>query len=248
MSEVTTPTDVTIGERLRSLPEGARGVARTADVDTRLVGLLIALVVIWVGFNVASGGTFLTARNLWNLSVQSASIAIMATGMVLVIVSRNIDLSVGSMLGFIGYTMAMAMTVWLPETLGIGPGPPRDLDHRRRARARARPRRRRHPGLRHRLRQHPVIHRHARRPARLPRTHLPVRPGPDHCAPRHDLSGCSEAGRRARWASGDRGPSASSPSRSSSWASSSCGVARRSTDSRCGRCGPPWPSVSSRSS
>lgn len=123
MSEVTTPTDVTIGERLRSLPEGARGVARVADVDTRLVGLLMALVIIWIGFNVASGGTFLTARNLWNLSVQSASIAIMATGMVLVIVSRNIDLSVGSMLGFIGYTMAMAMTVWLPETLGLG------LDH-----------------------------------------------------------------------------------------------------------------------
>ena len=41
-------------------------------------------------------------RNLWNLSVQSSSIAIMATGMVLIIVSRNIDLSVGSMLGFIG--------------------------------------------------------------------------------------------------------------------------------------------------
>src|SRR5687767_7554645 len=124
MSEVTTPPDVTIGERLRSLPEGARGVARVADVDTRLVGLVAALVIIWVGFNIASGGTFLTARNLWNLSVQSASIGIMATGMVLVIVSRNIDLSVGAMLGFIGYTMAMAQTVWLPQGLGLGLGHP----------------------------------------------------------------------------------------------------------------------------
>jgi D-xylose transport system permease protein len=80
------------------------------EIDTRLVGMLVALVVIWVAFNVRSGGDFLTARNLWNLSVQSTSIAVMATGMVLIIVSRNIDLSVGSMLGFLGYTMALVQT------------------------------------------------------------------------------------------------------------------------------------------
>jgi D-xylose transport system permease protein len=79
-----------------------------------------ALAVIWVFFNILSGGNFLTPRNLWNLSVQSASIAIMATGMVLIIVSRNIDLSVGSMLGFLGYTMAMVQAVWIPQTLGFG--------------------------------------------------------------------------------------------------------------------------------
>src|SRR5436309_6074220 len=82
--------------------------------------MVAALALIWIGFNVLSGGTFLTARNLWNLSVQSASIAIMATGMVLVIVSRNIDLSVGSMLGFLGYTMAMTQAVWIPQSLGLG--------------------------------------------------------------------------------------------------------------------------------
>jgi D-xylose transport system permease protein len=95
-------------------------VVRAADVDTRLLGLVLALAIIWIGFNLVTDGSFLTARNLWNLSVQSASIAIMATGMVLVIVARHIDLSVGAMLGFIGYTMAMAQTVWLPETLGLG--------------------------------------------------------------------------------------------------------------------------------
>ena len=72
--------------------------------------MVLALAVIWIGFHILSGGDFLTARNLWNLSVQSASIAIMATGMVLIIVSRNIDLSVGSLLGFLGYTMAMVQT------------------------------------------------------------------------------------------------------------------------------------------
>ncbi|MFM8713127.1 MAG: sugar ABC transporter permease, partial [Actinomycetota bacterium] len=89
-------------------------------IDTRLAGMVAALVVIWVGFHFLSDGAFLTSRNLWNLSVQSASIAIMATGMVLIIVSRNIDLSVGSLLGFLGYVMAVAQARWIPERLGLG--------------------------------------------------------------------------------------------------------------------------------
>ncbi len=87
-----------------------RSVLADTELDTRLLGMIIALAVIWLAFNIRSGGDFLTARNLWNLSVQSTSIAIMATGMVLIIVSRNIDLSVGSLLGFLGYTMALVQT------------------------------------------------------------------------------------------------------------------------------------------
>ncbi len=90
------------------------------EVDLRLVGMIAALAVIWVGFNVMSNGTFLTPRNLWNLSVQSSAIAILATGMVLIIVSRNIDLSLGSLLGLLGYVMAMVQAVWIPETFGLG--------------------------------------------------------------------------------------------------------------------------------
>jgi D-xylose transport system permease protein len=82
--------------------------------------MLVALAIIWIVFNIASGGLFLTARNLWNLSVQTSAIAIMATGMVLIIVSRNIDLSIGSILGFVGYTMAMIQAIWLPTTFGLG--------------------------------------------------------------------------------------------------------------------------------
>src|SRR6202158_578920 len=93
---------------------------RVLEIDTRMLGMLGALLIIWIGFNFLSGGTCLSPRNLWNLSVQSASIAIMATGMVLIIVSRNIDLSVGSMLGFLGYTMAMIQAVWIPTDLGFG--------------------------------------------------------------------------------------------------------------------------------
>ena len=92
---------------------------RATEIDTRLVGMVVALLVIWVGFHVLSGGTFLTARNLWNLSVQTSAVAIMATGMVLVIVSRNIDLSVGSMLAVVGMAMALLQAEILPDLLGF---------------------------------------------------------------------------------------------------------------------------------
>jgi D-xylose transport system permease protein len=105
---------------LRSAFAPVAGLLRPLEVDTRMLGLVGALAVIWIAFDLLSGGTFLSPRNLWNLSVQSASIGIMATGMVLIIVSRNIDLSVGSMLGFLGYTMAMLQAVWIPQSLGLG--------------------------------------------------------------------------------------------------------------------------------
>ena len=40
--------------------------------------MLAALVLIWVGVDILSGGAFLTPRNLWNLSVQTASVMVMA--------------------------------------------------------------------------------------------------------------------------------------------------------------------------
>ena len=46
-------------------------------------------------------------------------IAIIATGMVLVIVSRNIDLSVGSLVGLIAMSYALLMTDWFPRIFGI---------------------------------------------------------------------------------------------------------------------------------
>ena len=84
---------------------------RATEIDTRMLGMIAALLVIWVGFDIYSGmlrpneglfgGSFLTPRNLWTLLVQTSSIAIMSTGMVLLIVMRQLDLSVGSMLSTI---------------------------------------------------------------------------------------------------------------------------------------------------
>ena len=98
---------------------------RATEIDARLLGMIAALVLIWVGFHVygqmVNGfGAFLTPRNLWNLSVQTASIGVMATGMVLVIVTRHIDLSVGSILGFTAMAMAIIQVWILPQFLGLG--------------------------------------------------------------------------------------------------------------------------------
>jgi D-xylose transport system permease protein len=91
---------------------------RATEIDTRLVGMLAALTLIWTGVDILSGGAFLTPRNLWNLSVQTASVAVMAAGMVLVIVARHIDLSVGSILGVVGMIMGVAQAEILPRYLG----------------------------------------------------------------------------------------------------------------------------------
>jgi D-xylose transport system permease protein len=95
-------------------PQGARNLLAALEIDTRLLAMAVALVVIWVGIHLLTGGIFLTARNLWNLSVQTSVVGIMATGMVLVIVARHIDLSVGSVLGFVGMVMAVLQVEILP--------------------------------------------------------------------------------------------------------------------------------------
>lgn len=89
------------------------------EIDTRMIGMVGALAIVWIGFDIFSGGIFLTPRNLWNLSVQTASVAVMATGMVFVIVTRHIDLSVGSVLGFIGMVIGVTQAEILPDLLGF---------------------------------------------------------------------------------------------------------------------------------
>src|SRR5215467_10105978 len=120
MTTVEAPKDSSAALTTTPQPGGRwRNVVTSTEIDTRFYGLVIALIAIWIAFQVLSGGDFLTARNLWNLSVQSTSIAIMATGMVLIIVSRNIDLSVGSLLGFLGYTMALVQTDGILSFFGL---------------------------------------------------------------------------------------------------------------------------------
>ncbi|WP_109051025.1 sugar ABC transporter permease [Azospirillum sp. TSA6c] len=98
---------------------GIGDALRALELDTRMVGMIGALAIVWIGFDILTGGAFLTPRNLWNLSVQTASVGVMATGMVLVIVTRNIDLSVGSILGFTGMVVGVLQARFLPEIWGF---------------------------------------------------------------------------------------------------------------------------------
>jgi D-xylose transport system permease protein len=95
-----------------------RGLLAQTEIDLRLFGMLLALGLILLTFHVLSGGKLIQPTNMVTLAVQATGIAIIATGMVLVIVSRNIDLSVGSLVGFIAMSYALLMTNWLP-TIGL---------------------------------------------------------------------------------------------------------------------------------
>ncbi|SEK47534.1 sugar ABC transporter permease [Jannaschia helgolandensis] len=97
---------------------------KALDLDTRLLGMIGAFIVIAIAFDIASGGRFITPRNLFNLTIQTASVAIMATGMVFIIVTRHIDLSVGSVLATTSAVMAMTQTSLMPDVLGLGLGHP----------------------------------------------------------------------------------------------------------------------------
>ncbi len=75
--------------------------------NIRQYGMFIALFVIMIIFNILTKGTFISARNLTNLYLQTGYIAVLAVGMVLVIVTGHIDLSVGSVAAFTGAIAAI---------------------------------------------------------------------------------------------------------------------------------------------
>ena len=77
-----------------------------------MYAMVFALVCVWVIFTLLPGGTFLSTRNLSNLSRQAAVTAILAVGMTLVIVSANIDLSVGYGAGLLGAIAAIIHVWW----------------------------------------------------------------------------------------------------------------------------------------
>ncbi len=105
-------------------PAPRKSLVQTLELDTRLLGMLGAFILLSLGFDLLTDGRFLTPRNVFNLTIQTVSVAIMATGMVFVIVTRNIDLSVGSLLATASAVMAMTQTQILPDLLGIPLGSP----------------------------------------------------------------------------------------------------------------------------
>ena len=68
--------------------------------------IIIALIVIWIIFAIATQGGYLSPQNISNLFRQMTVTSIMAAGMVLVIVTGGIDLSVGRLAGFVSVVVA----------------------------------------------------------------------------------------------------------------------------------------------
>ncbi|MGE5582050.1 MAG: sugar ABC transporter permease [Bacillota bacterium] len=95
--------------------------------DIRAYTMIFALIAIWIIFTILTEGTYLTPRNLSNLSRQMSITSVLAIGMVMVIVTTWIDLSVGSVLGLAGAVAAVLQvwyhvpTVWaIMAALGVG--------------------------------------------------------------------------------------------------------------------------------
>lgn len=108
----------------KSGAEKRRSLFDTLELDTRLLGMIGAFLVLCLVFNVFTDGRFLTPRNVFNLTIQTVSVAIMATGMVFIIVTRHIDLSVGALLATCSAVMAMMQTAILPDVIGLPLGHP----------------------------------------------------------------------------------------------------------------------------
>ncbi|GAK68991.1 multiple monosaccharide ABC transporter permease [Agrobacterium rubi] len=102
MSSANTSTEesnvVSVGSYIRS--------------NIREYGMLIALVAIMVFFQFYTGGILFRPVNLTNLILQNSFIVIMSLGMLLVIVAGHIDLSVGSIVAFVGAIAAILTVQW----------------------------------------------------------------------------------------------------------------------------------------
>lgn len=82
------------------------------QIDLRQYGILAALAVIVLLFQVLTDGRLLLPGNINNLIQQNAYVLILAVGMVIVIIAGHIDLSVGSVVAMVGAVSAISMTQW----------------------------------------------------------------------------------------------------------------------------------------
>jgi putative multiple sugar transport system permease protein len=91
-----------VGAKDQAAKPAAKAYAGFLKNNMRDYGMLLSLVVIMGLFQYTTDGTLLQPLNLTNLVLQNSYIVIMALGMLMVIVAGQIDLSVGSVVGFIG--------------------------------------------------------------------------------------------------------------------------------------------------
>jgi putative multiple sugar transport system permease protein len=100
--------------------EGRTGVAAFLVSRLRQIGLFIALIAIVILFQVLTGGNLLTPRNVTSIINQNAYVLILAIGMVMIIIAGHIDLSVGSVVAFVGAMSGIFIVNWgMPWWAGI---------------------------------------------------------------------------------------------------------------------------------
>lgn len=109
-----TPLQERSDETVPARRAGLRQVATLGYLRSQLsqTGLFIALIAIVVFFQIATGGVTLQPDNVSNLINQNSYILILAVGMVMVIIAGHIDLSVGSVVAFIGAVAGVMITQW----------------------------------------------------------------------------------------------------------------------------------------
>lgn len=90
---------------------------RRLGANLQTYGLIGAVILIWIFFAFQTNGTFLGARNISFLFRQMTVTAIMSVGMVLVIVTGNIDLSVGRLAGFVSIIVALCQSQLWPKLI-----------------------------------------------------------------------------------------------------------------------------------
>ncbi len=91
---------------------------RRVKVNLKSYVMVFALIVIWILFFLLNQDTFLTPRNLSNLARQMSITGILSIGMVLIIVSGHIDLSIGSVVGLTGAIAAILQAKMGWSTIG----------------------------------------------------------------------------------------------------------------------------------
>lgn len=88
--------------------------------NLRQYGMVVALVFIMGLFQMLTGGILFKPMNITNLVLQNSYVLILAVGMLLCIVTGNVDLSVGSVVAFVGAVAAVVMVdMKLPVAAGI---------------------------------------------------------------------------------------------------------------------------------
>src|SRR5690606_25656786 len=120
------------GDRLDHGPQGqyrgpgarqARAMNPSVAKFLEHYGIVLVVIIMMLALAAIRPEVFLTAHNLTNILKQNASLALLALGMFVVIVTAGIDLSVGSIMALAMVSLAIASKAGLPWPLVIAVGP-----------------------------------------------------------------------------------------------------------------------------